>query len=803
MSARAWLLLAAALAAPSAAGAASCAGATVCPYSAVAVQGSPGVAAFNQPSGVAVDGAGNAWIADRANNRVVELDAAGNFVRVLGKSNGAGTAGTGNGEFNGPEDVAIDFSGRIWVADTGNHRLQLFSAAGGFIRKLGRDAGAGTSGSAGGEFNLPASIVIDGAGNLLVAEAGNHRIQRLNEFGGFLGEWGKNGGDGTAGSGNGEFNSPRGIALDNSTGDILVADTGNHRVQRFTFGMVFVAKVGAAGLSASSAEGEFAAPRALEVGPAGDVFVADTGNDRIERLTSGLAFVANYGTGSPGSGQGEYDDPRGVAFDVSGRLLVAEAGNRRVQRLQAATYAFDAFFTTPRLPGLRLSGPGELAVDHAGNVWVADSGNNRVLLVAPDGTVVGRIGANGGYGGSGSGPGQLNLPLSVAVAPDDTVWVADGNNCRIQHFQPDGTFLQAVGSCGLKPNEMMFPAGLAVAGDGSVYVADRLAHRISHFDATGQALATWGRRGGNGLSGSGPGQFNFVSSIDTIKGGFVVADRFNNRIETEDGAGVWQAHLSTLGNALGSVDDPTSVRVDRYGSIVAVDTGNGRLMMWAPDGTPLLSWGAKGSAAGQFTAPDGVALLPGSVVVSSFSLGNIQRFAIPPATAVTLPATGVAQTQATLAGSIDAGGGAIGWQFEWGPTSDYGHTTAVQIATGAGTQPAAAAVSGLESGATYHYRVVARSAGAVSVGADLTFSTAGGAAGAAGQPGTTGTVGHAGAGGAAGAAGPAGPNGGPGPAGSSGTAGKRGRSRCVVAHGAVKARCRFGKKAPKKAGRRA
>ena len=170
---------------------------------------------FNPPIAIGVDTSGNVYVADTGNKRIQKFDSDGKFFTKWG------SAGAGNGEFNLPQGVAVDASGNVYVADTWNNRIQKFSPNGNFINKWGSD------GSGDGQFSLPGGVAVDSSGNVYVADTGNNRIQKFDSNGNLITKWG------SYGSGNGQFANPLGIAVD-SDGYVYVADAGNNRIQKFS-----------------------------------------------------------------------------------------------------------------------------------------------------------------------------------------------------------------------------------------------------------------------------------------------------------------------------------------------------------------------------------------------------------------------------------------------------------------------------------------------------------------------------------------------------------------------------------------
>lgn len=233
---------------------------------------------FNSPAGIAVDSAGNIYVADRNNHRIVKLNNRGEYVWQLGRLDNL--PGDGDGEFSYPMDVAIDFEGSIYVADTMNNRIQKFLKDGQWWRKWG-GPGRGE-----GKFDRPHGIALDHLGYVYVADTYNHRIQQFRINGVYLNRWG------SLGNENGQFQYPTGIAVDTARnvyvsqgvayldekGFQLFLDPQHHRIQKFTEKGEFTERWGASGTGPR----QFNLPSGLVVTPRGDVAVADTYNQRVQ-----------------------------------------------------------------------------------------------------------------------------------------------------------------------------------------------------------------------------------------------------------------------------------------------------------------------------------------------------------------------------------------------------------------------------------------------------------------------------------------------------------------------------------------
>jgi len=273
-----------------------------------------------------------------------------------------GREGSGDGQFHYPIGVAVDTAGNVYVADTGNYRIQKFSPTGTFITKWG------SVGSGVGQFNVPHGIAVDSIGNVYITDANNHRIQKFNSTGSFITKWGEG-----PGSGDGQFNVPYGVAVD-SAGNVYVADSFNHRIQKFNSTGSFITKWGE---GPGSGDGQFNVPYGVAVDSAGNVYVADAGNRRIQKFNSAGSFITKWGEG-PGSDDGQFSDPYGVATDNAGNVYVADAGNRRIQKFNSAGSFITKWGEGPGSDDGQFDYPECVAVDSEGNVYVGDYYNHRI-----------------------------------------------------------------------------------------------------------------------------------------------------------------------------------------------------------------------------------------------------------------------------------------------------------------------------------------------------------------------------------------------------------------------------------------
>jgi sugar lactone lactonase YvrE len=321
--------------------------------------GPAGAAQLIGPYGTAVDSAGNVYIADTFNNRVRKIEAFSGIIRTV--------AGTGAIEYSGdngparsaglsmPEAVVLDRSGNLFVCDTGNHRVRRIDTATGVITTVAGNGDRGYSGDSGpatsARLNVPSGLAFDTAGNLLIADADNHRIRRLDLAGGVITTVAGNGSGGFSGdnvpAASASLREPAGIAVD-SVGNLYIADTGNQRIRKVAATTGLITTVAGSGQAGFSGDGGPAAsatlqgPRGVAVDTRGSLFIADTLNARIRMIAAGSGMITTVG--GPGR-WGSYGDngpataaflviPTGLTVDAAGNIFIADTGNYRIRAIR-------------------------------------------------------------------------------------------------------------------------------------------------------------------------------------------------------------------------------------------------------------------------------------------------------------------------------------------------------------------------------------------------------------------------------------------------------------------------------------
>lgn len=310
------------------------------------LNGPGATATFDGVVGVAVDGSDNVYVADQSNDAIRKIDSSGNVTTFAGTgSTGAANGPAASATFKLPEGVAVDASGNVYVGDTFNNLIRMI-ASNGTVSTL---AGSGASGAANGtgtsaSFSSPAGVAVDASGNVYVADHGNNLIRKITPSGVVTtlagsGSSGAANGTGTAAS----FSGPFGVSVD-SSGNVYVADTGNNLIRLITpTGVVStLAGSGATGsANGTGAVASFSSPQGVSVDSSGNVYVGDTYNNQIRKITPAGVVTAYAGVASSTTGYTDgpaatatFADPMGVAVSSTGTVYTADSGSNKVRKIQ-------------------------------------------------------------------------------------------------------------------------------------------------------------------------------------------------------------------------------------------------------------------------------------------------------------------------------------------------------------------------------------------------------------------------------------------------------------------------------------
>jgi len=446
--------------------------------------GPAGVARFNFPMGIAADSAGNSYVADTENNTIRKISPAGVVSTLAGNAGysidphqGDGQ-GNGNGSaarFSHPAGVVVDATGNVFVAGGGDNAIRKITP-GGVVTTV---AGGGSTSS----FNGPQAITLDAAGNLYVADSQNFAIKKITPAGVVTtlagGSSGTSDGNGSAA----QFDLPRGIAVD-SAGTVYVADTFGATIRKIsptgdvtTFAGTARTRGYADGAGTAAL---FNYPRGLAIDLAGNLYVADSGNCIIRKITpSGVVSTvagASLNSGhADGIGTARFFEPAAVALDPAGNLLVADHLDQAIRRITpsgvVSTIAGLSPFQYVGSNGgagvdARFNQPIAVAAAPTGDLYVADAQNHTIRKIAPNGFVVTLAGLAGepGYLDGNGATARFNNPNALATDAAGNIYVADNGNAVVRKITPDGTVTSVAGRAGFR-GALDGPAGTAALGD--------------------------------------------------------------------------------------------------------------------------------------------------------------------------------------------------------------------------------------------------------------------------------------------------------------------------------------------------
>jgi sugar lactone lactonase YvrE len=361
------------------------------------------------PLGVAVDVNGNLFIADTYNNRIRKVDNNGIITTVAGGGNAGDQGVATNAELSDPQGVAVDANGNLFIADTDNSRIRkvdtnwiISTVAGNGTASYSGDEGTATD----AVLHGPCGVAVDFNGNLFIADTDNSRIRKVGANGIITTVAG--GGTNYPGDGgvatNAELSYPQGVAVD-ANGRLFIADTYDNRIRKVDINGIITTVAGGGtnypGDGGVATEAGLWYPQGVAVDAKGNLFIADSWNNRIRKVDTNGIITTAAGNGTAGySGDGgvaanaELSYPQGLAVDVNGNLFLADADNNRIRKLDT-----NGIITTVAGNGTwgysgdggpanhaELDSPADVAVDTTGNLFIADSGNNvirKVLIPGP------------------------------------------------------------------------------------------------------------------------------------------------------------------------------------------------------------------------------------------------------------------------------------------------------------------------------------------------------------------------------------------------------------------------------------
>ena len=466
----------------------------------------------------------------------------------------------------------------VWIAEYSGSRVLRYGNDGLFQMQIGQTGMPYALGDT--ELHYPKDVGVDGGGDIWVVDEACH-VAHFDSSGAFVGELGA---IWWCDDANDHLAWPSSIAFDGD-GNIYVSDTGNERVQIFDSAGGYLATIGVTGESGAD-NNHFNSPIGIAIDSADKLYVADPGNARVQIIDVANplspAYVATLGvSGVTGSDNVHFYEPQGVAVDAT-RIYVVDSANSRVQIFDRATRAYLATLGTGWGNGAyEFFWPTDVGLDGAGRIYVADSWSHRVQEYS-SGLVYQRT-----YGVTGvpylTDSQHFNWPSGVAVAGDGSLYITEERGHRLAKLTAQGVPLWSVGEPGVPGSDdvsLFWPGDVDVSPVGQAHVADSGNNRIQIFSSGGSYVATLG----TGDWGTGNYDFSYPMGVAVDGGGSIyVADSDNHRVQIYNASRIYVATLGVTGvpgSDNGHFDWPDDVDVDSAGNIYVADSGNSRVQVF-------------------------------------------------------------------------------------------------------------------------------------------------------------------------------------------------------------------------------
>jgi sugar lactone lactonase YvrE len=625
-------------------------------------------AQLNSPQGVALDTAGNLYIADQYNQRIRMVSLDGIITTVAGN----GTAGyNGDGEpassaeLYYPQGITTDGAGNLYIADLGNGRIRMVSADGSIATVAG--GGTGSSGDGGPATSAtltgPNAVALDAAGDLYIADATN-QVRVVNPAG-VIAHFAGTGLRGYSGDGglaaSAALSDPVGLVVD-PTGNVYIADESNQRVRKVNLHGIITTFAGgnsnvALGDGGPATSARLYAPVGVSADTSGDIYIADQSNDRLREVNptgtistaAGTGAILFGGDGGPAA-LAQFSAPRGIARDGSGNLYISDPGNLRVRSI-AASGVVTTFAGTGSCCNLANGeaatsasiDPDSIAVDGAGNVYVGNLAS--VAEVAATGSIA-LVAGTGIPGNSGIGGPAVDATLSasipgVAVDHNNDIYLTDYIDQLVLEVNSSGT-INAVAGTGMAgysgdgglgtSEELNYPGDLALdASRQNLYIVDSGNNRIRELASNGTISTVAGNGGGVNSGDGGPATAAGIAGPAGIvldrAGNLYIATAANTIRMVSSGATITtiagtggQGYSGDGGPALSArFSGPLGMVADPAGNIYICDSGNHAIRVLQPVGTaPVFT--VSTTQGGNFTAGEMGAAY--QVVVSNAALAG-------------------------------------------------------------------------------------------------------------------------------------------------------------------------------------
>jgi trimeric autotransporter adhesin len=595
-------------------------------------------ARLRYPSDVAIDVSGNIYIADTTNHRIRMVTKSTGIITNVAGDGSIGYKGDGglatSARLRYPTGVAIDASGNIYIADSNNNRIRMVTKSTGIITTVAGD-GSYSYGNEGGEglatsatLYYPTGVFVDASGNIYIADTANNRILMVTKSTGIITSVAGDGSSGYSSVGDGglatsaRLHNPRGVAID-ASGNIYIADTNNHRIRMVTKSTGIITTVAGNRTVGFSGDGGLATsatlfyPTGVFVDASGNIYIADTFNNRIRMVTESAGIITTVsGNGTVGF-SGDWGlatsatlyYPLDIAIDASGNIYIADSDNNRIRMVTKSTgiittvsgngtvgFSGDGGLAT----SARLWYPSENALDASGNIYIADTWNDRIRMVTKSTGIITTVAGDGTVGFSGDGglatSSSLHNPRGVAIDASGNIYIADTYNHRIRMVtKSTGIITTEVGNGTLA--RLRYPSGIAIDASGNIYIADTYNKRIRMVTKSTGIITTVAGDGTVGFSGDGglatSARLRYPRGVTIdASGNIYITDTDNHRIRmvtkstgiittvAGNGSSQYGDYSGDGGLATSAtLSYPNGIAIDASGNIYIADTNNNRIRM--------------------------------------------------------------------------------------------------------------------------------------------------------------------------------------------------------------------------------
>lgn len=584
----------------------------------------------DQTAGIALDEDGNLFISDSNHNTIRRVDIDGVITTVVGNGRN-GFSGDGglaiNASLNHPRGIAFDGSGNLFIADRDNGRVRRMDVNTGIITTV---AGGGLKGidddvSATDADMRPVDLVFDSIGNLIIADDTHSRIRRVDMItgkiktivgsgdafqGGFAGDGGL--------ADKALLNQPNGITIDFDD-NLYIADSANSRIRRVDAESNVITTIAGNGKASSDSfnvgdgglaiNASFNIPVSIGIDFDGNIYICDIFNQRVRKIDAQTNIITTV------AGNGKFDfsgddqpanqtalvNPVGIAIDGDNNLFIPEVAYGRVRRIDSFTNQIStevgqnsSIFTGDNIPALLSSVkfPRGIRTDAMGNLIIADQGHNRVRSVDGGTNIIKTLAGNGIFDFMGDGGPAVSAsiynPLDVAIDNNRNILIADRENARVRKVDSNGIITtiagggNSLGDGGPATSALLKSVvGVVVDANNNIYIADNGDNRVRKIDGRTGIITTLAGNGIKGFSGDGgpatSASLNNPGSLAVDNSGNVyIFDFLNFRVRKVDSKGI----ITTVVGGSGGLNlfDGGGVAVDSAGNLFIAENGAHRIL---------------------------------------------------------------------------------------------------------------------------------------------------------------------------------------------------------------------------------